>query len=145
MLELYIPSPKKKQERDVQSKLAIQKSSKNELKNTCHERVTRFFQCQCGLDNHVGCEGRQSKERQIPWKNVGCLMWIKLVTLHDAKGLIFRYSYLISQIDNPMQITPFWRLTKFRGFLTTRTCANHSLRWKEIPLYPSMPSSVNMR
>jgi hypothetical protein len=30
-----------------------------------------------------------SKPRQIPWKNVDCLSWIKLTTVHDEQNGIF--------------------------------------------------------
>jgi hypothetical protein len=84
-LHLYIPS---QDERDVQAKFSIQKTSSKAIgglggkaEKPLWKRWTRHFQCQCGVDNE---EGRlASKKRQIPWKNVGCLSWIKLVTTHS--------------------------------------------------------------
>jgi len=84
-LHLYIPS---QDERDVQAKFSIQKTSSKAIgglggkaEKPAWKHWTWHFQCQCGIDNE---EGRlTSKKCQIPWKNVGCLSWIKLVTMHS--------------------------------------------------------------
>lgn len=77
-LKLYVPTH---DDRDVQYKFAIQKSDTKKIgKNQAWKRVTRFYQCQCGIDNTAGRFA--SKERQIPWRNVGCMSWIKLTTTH---------------------------------------------------------------
>lgn len=82
-LKLYIPS---EDERDVQSKYSIQKGIGKPFGaksggTAPWKRWTRFFQCQCGVDNTEG--QNPSKKRQMPWKNVGCLSWIKLITTHN--------------------------------------------------------------
>jgi len=88
-LQLYIPS---QDERDIQAKFSIQKASGKAIGGggKAWKRWTRYFQCQCGVDNG---EGRfASKKRQMPWKNVGCLSWIKLVTTHsESDGYSFTF------------------------------------------------------
>ena len=82
-LQLYIPN-QNDGERDVQSKFSIQKTDSKALGgkgNTRWKRCTRTFQCQCGVDHTTGRFA--GKARQIPWKNVGCLSWVKVVTTHD--------------------------------------------------------------
>ncbi|KAF6743082.1 hypothetical protein DFP72DRAFT_1080829 [Ephemerocybe angulata] len=78
-LGVHIPADS---ERDVQSKMSIQKSDKKSLQNE-KTRATRHIQCQCGTDNTAGRHA--SKKRQMPWKNVGCLVWVKLVTVHEPE------------------------------------------------------------
>jgi hypothetical protein len=86
-LKLYMPTH---EDRDVQLKYTIQKTDSKTIggkggKPHPWKRVTRFFQCQCGIDNTAGRWA--SKQRQIPWRNVGCMSWIKLVTTHiNAEG-----------------------------------------------------------
>jgi hypothetical protein len=97
-LGLYLPS---QGNRDVQNKYAIQKTDAKKIggKPEGWKRITRYFQCQCGVDNTTG--QLASKERQIPWKNVGCMSWVKLVTTHVADegsvltfmGLLCAYIY----------------------------------------------------
>ena len=78
VLKLYLPTC---DDRDAQYKYAIQKSDAKKIgKNHTWKRVTRFYQCQCGIDNTAGRFA--SKARQIPWRNVGCMSWIKLITTH---------------------------------------------------------------
>ena len=90
-LQLYAPnSNDEDRERDVQCKYSIQKTdsnvlaSKNSKESPRYKRFTRFFQCQCGIDHTAG--RLAGKKRQIPWKNVGCLSWVKLVTTHDENN-----------------------------------------------------------
>ncbi|KAF5320405.1 hypothetical protein D9611_010750 [Ephemerocybe angulata] len=78
-LGIHIPADS---ERDVQSKMSIQKTDKKALQNE-KTRATRHIQCQCGTDNTAGRHA--SKKRQMPWKNVGCLVWVKLVTVHEPE------------------------------------------------------------
>ena len=40
------------------------------------KRYIRFHQCLCGSDS-------SPDQRLIPWKDVGCFLWIHLVTMHD--------------------------------------------------------------
>ena len=40
------------------------------------KRYVRFYQCLCGSDS-------SPDQRLIPWKDVGCFSWIRLVTTHD--------------------------------------------------------------
>ncbi len=85
-LKLYVPTH---DDCDVQYKFAIQKSDTKKIgKNKSWKRVTRFYQCQCGIDNTTGRFA--SKGRQIPWRNVGCMSWVKLMTTHmNDNGSLF--------------------------------------------------------
>jgi hypothetical protein len=84
-LWLYIPS---ENARDAQSKYSVQKTiTKTLTGNSKHKRITRFYQCQCGVDHTTGRFA--ARTRQVPWRNVGCLSWIKLVTLHDSEDGIY--------------------------------------------------------
>jgi len=101
-LHLYIPS---QDERDVQAKFSIQKTSskaigglRGKVEKPAWKCWTWHFQCQCGIGNR---EGRlASKRHQIPWKNVSCLSWIKLVTTHSETD-----SYSLSFFNG---ITEYW-------------------------------------
>ncbi|KAF9552532.1 hypothetical protein CPC08DRAFT_646787 [Agrocybe pediades] len=70
--------------------MAIQRSLGNYFNgksaNSKHRyrRFTRIYQCQGGIDNE--CGRHSSKKRQIPWKNVDCLCWIRLITVHDENN-----------------------------------------------------------
>ena len=77
-LSLYLPS---QEDRDVQNKYAIQKTDAKTIGGKW-KRITHYFQCQCCIDNTTGRFA--SKERQILWKNVGCMSWVKLLTTHVA-------------------------------------------------------------
>jgi hypothetical protein len=80
-------------DRDVQNKYAIQKTDAKTISGKWR-RITRYFQCQYGIDNTTG--RLASKERQIPWKNVGCMSWVKLLTTHVAgEGLALTFIVLL--------------------------------------------------
>src|SRR5690606_32975675 len=72
---------------DLRCKLTIRKTKsvtiefKGEDGKADYIRVTRYFQCQCGLDHRA--PPNPSTKRQIPWKNIGCLLWVKLVSVHQ--------------------------------------------------------------
>ncbi|TFK20876.1 hypothetical protein FA15DRAFT_564641, partial [Coprinopsis marcescibilis] len=81
-LGLYTPQ-KYENTRNVQSKLAIQHTKTLAVTTAPKfERHTRIFQCQAGIDNGVGPNA--SKNRQIPWRNVGCSFWVRYSTVHVA-------------------------------------------------------------
>ena len=89
---LYIPGHG---ERDVQSKLTVIWSNSNfrngrgsKYPKKRYMRWDRLYQCQCGADHASGHNAAKEK-RQIPWKNVGCLCWVKLVTLHDIQNSMY--------------------------------------------------------
>jgi hypothetical protein len=78
--------------RDVQSKFAILRTSANVLSGAKvpakrYKRITRFLQCQCGVDHTTGRFAKKGSDatRQIPWPDVGCLVFIKIVSLHDLQ------------------------------------------------------------
>jgi hypothetical protein len=78
--------------RDVQSKFAILRTSANVLTGAKvpvkrYKRITRFLQCQCGVDHTTGRFAKKGSAatRQIPWPDVGCLVFIKIVSLHDLQ------------------------------------------------------------
>ncbi|KAH6884047.1 hypothetical protein BKA70DRAFT_1446097 [Coprinopsis sp. MPI-PUGE-AT-0042] len=100
-LKLYIPKSEDKA-RDVQSKLAIQKSYSNVVvikgQDTTYERATRVFQCQCGIDNE---EGRfASKKRQMPWANVGCQFHVVMISTHLMDGKFLAIDSLTGLFDH---------------------------------------------
>ncbi|KAG2149230.1 hypothetical protein DEU56DRAFT_924695 [Suillus clintonianus] len=75
--------------RDVQLKLAIcntdtkvlnSKGPHGKLQPSVYSRVTCLLQCSCGTDHTAGTNG--SKLREIPWKDVGCLVWVKVIATH---------------------------------------------------------------
>ena len=69
---------------DICSKCSIQHMSSslvhmkaiNGQKGHELKRYVRFFQCLCGSDS-------SPDRRLIPWKDVSCFSWIRLVTTHD--------------------------------------------------------------
>ena len=75
-------------DRDIRSKYSIRHTSsslvhmktvtfvKGQLKGRELKRYVRFYQCLCGSDS-------SPDRRLIPWKDVGCFSWIRLVTTHD--------------------------------------------------------------
>jgi hypothetical protein len=74
-------------DRDIRSKYSIRHTSSSlvHMKTVTfvkgqkgHElkRYVRFYQCLCGSDS-------SPDRRLIPWKDVGCFSWIRLVTTHD--------------------------------------------------------------
>ncbi|KAG1765864.1 hypothetical protein EV702DRAFT_1050858 [Suillus placidus] len=76
-------------QRDVRSKLAIHNTDTKVLKSkgphgkiqpSAYSRVTCLLQCSCGTDHTAGTNG--SKLQEIPWKNVGCLVWVKVIATH---------------------------------------------------------------
>lgn len=92
-LDLYIPTHN---ERDVQNKYSIirtdskfhaSKKSKSKAPSDDEDkrwkRYERVYQCQCGVDHTQGRFAASENKRQIPWKNVGCLSYIRLITMHD--------------------------------------------------------------
>ncbi|KAF8880970.1 hypothetical protein BD779DRAFT_1675634 [Infundibulicybe gibba] len=83
-LGLYIPD---RDDRDVQSKLSVQRTNSKFVGGKSSERrwkrYTRIYQCQCGIDHTIGRRAAKENNRQVPWKNVSCWCWIKLVTTHD--------------------------------------------------------------
>ncbi|RXW16666.1 hypothetical protein EST38_g9180, partial [Candolleomyces aberdarensis] len=86
-LQLHIPQSKNEL-CSVQSKLAIQKTDSVDvnIKNETQapwERFTRYYQCQCGISHQTGRFA--AEKRQIPWEDVGCPFWIKLVTVHERR------------------------------------------------------------
>jgi hypothetical protein len=82
--------------RDVRSKLSIQTSARKTVtsksnKNNKYTRITRLYQCLCGTDT----SGEEEK-RQIGWSNVGCSVWVHVVTTHGgAQGTISRITIIV--------------------------------------------------
>lgn len=75
--------------RDVQSKFVILDTSSRVVTGPKdgpkipHKRITRLYQCSCGLDN---TEGRLAgKTRENPWKNVSCSCWARVVITVDDR------------------------------------------------------------
>src|ERR1700678_3014719 len=91
-LQLYIPNQDNK-ERDVQAKYSIQRTDSNVLTSNGGrwKRFIRVYQCQCGVDHTTGRFA--AEKRQVPWKNVGCMSWIKLTTTHDTQRSIYFLIY----------------------------------------------------
>lgn len=96
-LHLYIPGHG---QCDMQSKLAVVWSNSNfcnghgnQYPKKQFKGWDRIFQCHCGADHMAGCNAAKEKH-QIPWKNIGCLCWVKLVMLHDTEKGIYT-SYLV--------------------------------------------------
>ncbi|KAJ6471152.1 hypothetical protein C8R47DRAFT_1297986, partial [Mycena vitilis] len=84
-LGLHIP---KEIDRDARSKLTIVKTESDKSKSATNPEITfrrrrRLFQCQCGTDHTAGRQG--GKDREIAWPNVGCSVWIRLVSTHDER------------------------------------------------------------
>ena len=70
--------------RDVRSKLAIKTSdSKHIGPDKKYTRWTRLYQCLCGTDNERGHHA--SKRRHIPWENVKCSMYARVISTHDER------------------------------------------------------------
>ncbi|KAH6891958.1 hypothetical protein BKA70DRAFT_1119330, partial [Coprinopsis sp. MPI-PUGE-AT-0042] len=86
-LGLYMPSSDD-YPRDVRSKLVIVKTDTVAISQKTSEsqwvRQTRWFQCQAGVDNESG--RLASEKRLMAWSNVGCLYWVKLMTVHENKN-----------------------------------------------------------
>ena len=82
LLDLHIPSSTL--DRNVQSKYTIVTSQPKPFAKKPYKRVIRFYQCQCGVDHAFG--RHVAKKRQVPWADVGCLSWIRLITLHDKSN-----------------------------------------------------------
>ncbi|TFK60149.1 hypothetical protein BDN72DRAFT_779776, partial [Pluteus cervinus] len=81
-LEVHIPDV---EEREIQSKWAIQKTStktRGKGKNPPWRRTTRIYQCQCGINHTTGSRPAKEANRKIPWKFVGCPAWLEITTLH---------------------------------------------------------------
>ncbi|KAG2063595.1 hypothetical protein BDR04DRAFT_1163528 [Suillus decipiens] len=70
---------------DVHSKYALsstdRKPVKAKISSAIYTRCTRIYQCLRGTDHRAG--KRPSKDRYIGWEDVGCVSWIKLVSMHD--------------------------------------------------------------
>jgi hypothetical protein len=91
---------------DVQSKFTILRTSANVLTGAKvpvkrYKRITRFLQCQCGVDHATGRFAKKGSTatRQIPWPDVGCLVFIKIVSLHDLQHSIVCPSPLFHGLD----------------------------------------------
>ena len=74
-------------DRDIRSKYSIRHTSSSLVhmktvtfvkgqKGRELKRYVRFYQCLCGSDS-------SPDRRLIPWKDVGCFSWIRLVMTHD--------------------------------------------------------------
>ncbi|KAJ7799023.1 hypothetical protein B0H14DRAFT_3886261 [Mycena olivaceomarginata] len=95
--------------RDVQSKFAILRTSANVLTGAKvpvkrYKRITRFLQCQCGVDHTTGRFAKKGSAatRQIPWPDVGCLVFIKIVSLHDLQrdGQLIAIDHISGVLDH---------------------------------------------
>ncbi|KAF8168414.1 hypothetical protein B0H34DRAFT_779746 [Crassisporium funariophilum] len=94
-LQLYIPHQNNEDERDVQDSKPLKARSAKEKGR--YKRYTQTFHCQCGMDHTTGRFA--GKKCQIPWKDVGCLCWIKLVTVHDENHGINNHMIAIDEIS----------------------------------------------
>ena len=82
-LGLHIPD---ELPRDAQSKLVIKMSDSNRIGQAKkYMRWTRLYQCQCGTANNVGRHA--SKKRYMPWQNVKCSMFARVVSTHDERNV----------------------------------------------------------
>ncbi|KAJ6557769.1 hypothetical protein B0H19DRAFT_945764 [Mycena capillaripes] len=90
---MHIPTEIK---RDVRSKLVIVHSDHNSVnwynstrKKTDPSNSTKFelwhgaYQCTAGSDNTTG--HHTGNHRDMPWKDVGCMFWVKLISTHHGK------------------------------------------------------------
>ncbi|KAJ8096174.1 hypothetical protein PM082_000082 [Marasmius tenuissimus] len=80
-LNLYLPS---KNERVVNAKLTCVDSKIHPLMNKRYNRRELLFQCQAGMDNTQG--HNPSKKREIPWKDVDCTCWIRVLVTFDIEA-----------------------------------------------------------
>lgn len=78
-LGLHIPGV---YSRDVASKWSIRQSSSRKLQKGSFYQVTYIFQCICGCDHTTGPV--PTAKRQMPYDNVGCNAFIKLVVTFDS-------------------------------------------------------------
>ncbi|KAJ3515621.1 hypothetical protein NMY22_g14404 [Coprinellus aureogranulatus] len=102
-LGLYLPGDDD-YPRDVQNKFSIVKTVPKDItkRGTSKEpakykRFIRYFQCQCGADEK--CGRRATEKRQMPWRNVGCLVWVKLVTTHEIVAVGKETTFKFLAID----------------------------------------------
>lgn len=68
--------------RDVATKWSIRHSSSRKLQNGSFYRFTYIFQCICGCDHTAGPV--TTAKRQMPYDDVGCNAYIKLVVTFDS-------------------------------------------------------------
>lgn len=75
-------------ERDVHSKYSIRNGTGSPItdkptikggQGRTLKRYVRFYQCLCGSDT-------QAQQRLIPWRNVNCCSWVRVVTTHDESN-----------------------------------------------------------
>ncbi|EJF55564.1 hypothetical protein DICSQDRAFT_73485, partial [Dichomitus squalens LYAD-421 SS1] len=79
-LGLHLPSI---YNRDVSSKWSIRFSKAVPLTTSGYIRTTYIFQCICGSDHAAGA--RVTKKRQMPWDNLGCNAFVRVVATFDAQ------------------------------------------------------------
>ncbi|KAJ7938246.1 hypothetical protein B0H13DRAFT_1550355, partial [Mycena leptocephala] len=83
-----------------------------------------LYQCQCGIDHTEGRQG--GKNREIAWPNVGCRVWIRLMSTHDE-----------TDKDNPILLT----IDEILGDFSHSTQCLESVsmdRNPRIPLHPEL-------
>jgi hypothetical protein len=69
--------------RDVRSKMSIVYSDSGRIgPNKKYTRWTRLYQCLCGTNHEAGRYA--SKKRLMPWKNVKCSMYARVISTHDT-------------------------------------------------------------
>jgi hypothetical protein len=84
-LNLHVPNDI---DREIQSKMSIRHSDAKPVKpkkgsigdkeSRVYKRWTRLYQCLCGTKGDAAI-----RPRGIPWGNIGCFVWVRLVTTHD--------------------------------------------------------------
>ncbi|KAJ8085883.1 hypothetical protein PM082_004702 [Marasmius tenuissimus] len=113
-LNLYIPS---QNQCEVNAKLACAESKPHELTNSkvsvlcCREHAQYepikerynhreyLFQCQAGVDHTRGRNAAKTGKRNIPWANIDCTCWIKVVVTFDTQAEDASYFIAINQLS----------------------------------------------
>lgn len=137
-LWLYIPS---ENACDAQSKYSVQKTmSKVITGNSKHKRATWFYQCQCGVDHKTGRFA--VRLRQVPWRNVSCLSWIKLITFMTQKMVFIMFWSEISLKKAHPSLGEH-----LRSFSLTLGFPDHEgnlSRYMALPILRCMPNLIHL-
>ncbi|KAL6301041.1 hypothetical protein BKA93DRAFT_752298 [Sparassis latifolia] len=147
--------------RKVQSKFVIRHNDQDIIKSRdgskAYQGQNRLYQCSCGMDNTTGWH--PSTRRDIPWANVGCLAWLRLITTYDQEHMlhIHKEKWLIAinevhacleEIEmtrNPsIPLHPEVReyaLSLFRKSYTLTLVRSHCRDWAVARFSPKLPES----